>query len=164
RDWREPRPADPPAADRKPGAVGDRRRAGTGGGLVPGQARAGARRARFPAPRRCGDRQNDCRVYRGGVAVRGALVGVGAGAARGMPGVVAACGASSMPLDRATQLAGFPSPWTPRGGAPATARAVLYVVTPGYAEALGLRLKSGRLFRDSDVGSEVRPWIVNEEF
>ena len=69
-----------------------------------------------------------------------------------------------MPLDRATQLAGFPSPWTPPGAAPATARAVLYVVTPGYAEALGLRLKSGRLFRDSDVGNEVRPWIVNEEF
>ncbi len=71
--------------------------------------------------------------------------------ARALPGIVAAGAASSMPLDRATQLAAFPAPWTPPGAARATARAVLYVVTPGYAEALGLRLKSGRVFRDSDV-------------
>ena len=84
--------------------------------------------------------------------------------ARALPGVAAAGAASSMPLDRATQLAGFPSPWTRPGAAPATARAVLYVVTPGYGEAIGLRLRAGRLFRDSDLGSQVRAWVVNEEF
>jgi hypothetical protein len=44
------------------------------------------------------------------------------------------------------------------------ARSLQYVVTPGYAEALGLRLKRGRLFGESDAASDVRPWIVNEEF
>jgi predicted permease len=83
---------------------------------------------------------------------------------RAMPGVVAAGAANMMPLDRATMIAGFPAPWTRPGSAPTTARALTYVITPGYAEALGLRLKKGRLFRDSDLASEVVPWIVNEEF
>src|SRR5205814_1508444 len=74
------------------------------------------------------------------------------------------CAAGSMPLARATQLAAFPAAWTRPGAAPAPARAVLYVVTPGYGEAIGLRLKAGRLFRDSDLGSQVRAWVVNEEF
>jgi putative ABC transport system permease protein len=84
--------------------------------------------------------------------------------ARGLPGVVAAGAANMMPLDRMTQIAGFPAPWTRPGAAPASARSFQYVVTPGYAEALGLRLKSGRLFRDDDATSDVRPWVVNQEF
>jgi predicted permease len=83
---------------------------------------------------------------------------------RAMPGVVAAGAANMMPLDRATMIAGFPAPWTRPGSAPTTARALTYLITPGYAEALGLRLKKGRLFRDSDLAREVVPWIVNEEF
>jgi hypothetical protein len=69
-----------------------------------------------------------------------------------------------MPLDRATQIAGFPAPWTPPGAEPRTARALTYLVTPGYAEALGLRLRGGRLFTDADDATGTRPWIVNEEF
>src|SRR5262245_44221624 len=84
--------------------------------------------------------------------------------ARALPGVVAAGAGNMMPLDAMSQIAGFPSPWTRPGSAPTSARSLQYVVTPGYAEALGLRLKRGRLFRDSDAASEVRPWIVNEEF
>ena len=45
-----------------------------------------------------------------------------------------------------------------------SARSFQYVVTPGYAEALGLRLKSGRSFREFDLTSDVRPWVVNQEF
>jgi predicted permease len=37
-------------------------------------------------------------------------------------------------------------------------------VTPGYAEALGIRIKSGRLFTDADVDSSTDAVIVNEEF
>jgi predicted permease len=84
--------------------------------------------------------------------------------ARALPGVVAAGAGNMMPLDATSQIAGFPSPWTRPGAAPTAARSLQYVVTPGYAEALGLRLRRGRLFRESDAASEVRPWIVNEEF
>ena len=44
------------------------------------------------------------------------------------------------------------------------ARALHYVVTPGYAEALNLRLKDGRLFEPRDLSSGSAPMIVNEEF
>lgn len=84
--------------------------------------------------------------------------------ARTLPGVAAAGASNMMPLDRMSQIAGFPAPWTRPGSAPATARSLQYVVTPGYAEALRLRLERGRFFRESDVASEVRPWMVNEEF
>ena len=84
--------------------------------------------------------------------------------ARALPGVAAAGAGNMMPLDRMSLIAGFPAPWTRTGASPATARSLQYVVTPGYAEALRLRLKRGRLFRDADAGSDVRPWIVNEEF
>jgi putative ABC transport system permease protein len=83
---------------------------------------------------------------------------------RALPGVIAAGAANMMPLDSATQIAGFPVPWDPGDGRPASARALIYTVTPGYAEALRLRLAQGRLFQEADVASAIRPWIVNEEF
>jgi len=83
---------------------------------------------------------------------------------RALPGVVSAGASNMMPLDRTTQIAAFPSPWTPAGGERKTARSFQYSVTPGYAEALGLRLKEGRLFAESDRSSGIREWIVNEEF
>ena len=61
-------------------------------------------------------------------------------------------------------MQGFPAPWTPPGAAPATARSLTYQVTPGYAEALALRLRRGRLLTDADQGAGTRAWIVNEEF
>jgi hypothetical protein len=69
-----------------------------------------------------------------------------------------------MPLDNSTMISGFPSPWTPPGGAPGNARAVSYIVTPGYQDALGLRVRQGRLFVDGDLSSGTRAWVVNEEF
>jgi putative ABC transport system permease protein len=84
--------------------------------------------------------------------------------ARVLPGVVAAGAGNMMPLDAMSQIAGFPAPWTRPGATPSPARSLQYVVTPGYAEALGLRSKRGRVFHESDAGGDVRPWIVNEEF
>jgi predicted permease len=84
--------------------------------------------------------------------------------ARALPGVAAAGAANMMPLDSATQIAGFPIPWDPGDGRPRSARALIYTITPGYAEALQLRLKQGRLFTEADRARELRPWIVNEEF
>ena len=83
---------------------------------------------------------------------------------RAMPGVIAAGAGNMMPLDNSTMISGFPSPWTPPGAAPATARAVSYIVSPGYQEALGLRVRQGRLFVEADMSSGVRRWVVNEEF
>jgi putative ABC transport system permease protein len=94
----------------------------------------------------------------------GATVASIVGRTRALPGIVAAGAGNMMPLDRTSQIAGFPAPWTRPGSAPTSARALQYVVTPGYAEALNLRITRGRLFRDTDAASEVRPWIVNEEF
>jgi putative ABC transport system permease protein len=83
---------------------------------------------------------------------------------RTTPGVTSAGAGNMMPLGSATQIAGFPAPWTPPGAAPASARALLYSVTPGYAEALLLRLRRGRLFTEGDWSSGTRAWIANEEF
>jgi predicted permease len=43
-------------------------------------------------------------------------------------------------------------------------RAVSHVVTPGYAEALGLRLRSGRFIAPDDAGSATEAIMVNETF
>jgi putative ABC transport system permease protein len=83
---------------------------------------------------------------------------------RAIPGVESAGASNMMPLDSATQIAGFPSPWTRPGSERGFARALTYWVTPGYQEALGLRLRQGRLFTEADFSSGTRAWIVNEEF
>jgi putative ABC transport system permease protein len=83
---------------------------------------------------------------------------------RATAGVVAAGAGNMMPLDNSTMISGFPSPWTPPGAEKTNARAVTYIVTPGYQEALGLRTRQGRLFVDTDMSSGTRAWIVNEEF
>src|SRR5882762_10855544 len=83
---------------------------------------------------------------------------------RATPGVASAGAGNMMPLDGGTQIAGFPSPWTPPGDEPRTARALQYLVTPGYQEALGLRVRQGRLFTDADLSTGTRAWVVNEEF
>jgi predicted permease len=82
---------------------------------------------------------------------------------RSMPGVLAAGVANMMPLDNATMLSSFPAPGQPADN-PKIARALYYVVSPGYAEAMGLRLRAGRLFTDADLGTGIYPWLVNEEF
>lgn len=84
---------------------------------------------------------------------------------RAMPGVVAAGATSIAPFSSATAISGFSIPGrTTRDGQPLVARALSYKVTPGYAEALALRLRAGRLFRDGDLDARVRPVVVNESF
>jgi hypothetical protein len=43
-------------------------------------------------------------------------------------------------------------------------RSITYVATPGYAEAVGLRLREGRFFTRDDQRPGIRSLIVNEEF
>jgi hypothetical protein len=49
-------------------------------------------------------------------------------------------------------------------GKPLAANALRAVVTPGYTEALGMRLKEGRWFTAQDTAAAVRPILVNESF
>jgi predicted permease len=83
---------------------------------------------------------------------------------RATPGVARAGAGNMMPMFPLIAISTFPLP-DPSGVAPQViARAVTYTVTPGYAEALGLRLRSGRLFEPRDAASATRAMIVNEEF
>jgi hypothetical protein len=90
---------------------------------------------------------------------------------RALPGVVAAGISSMSPLDANTSLQAFPVPgsltatqFATGGAAPQTALTRSYAVTPGYEQAIGLRLREGRFFEESDQVSESARWIVNEEF
>ena len=83
---------------------------------------------------------------------------------RAQPGVVAAGAANMAPFVRATAISGFTIPGTGPDGGPLVARALTYVVTPGYAEAVRLRLREGRFFEPPDLASGATPMLVNDEF
>ncbi len=85
------------------------------------------------------------------------------GRVRGAPGVTTAGVGSMMPLNPMTAVTTFVLP-SEHDGEPRTARALLYTVTPGYADVLRLRLRAGRLFTDADVRPGLQPMIVNEDF
>ena len=83
---------------------------------------------------------------------------------RSMRGVSAAGAGAMIPLMRATAVASFALPESVSGGKAARGRALVYWITPGYAEALGLRLREGRFFVDADVRAGHLVTIVNQEF
>lgn len=79
---------------------------------------------------------------------------------------VRAAGAGDMaPFGSMLARFGFRLPGvTDADGKPVTATALRAVITPGYAEALGMRLQEGRLFRIEDTASATRAILVNESF
>jgi predicted permease len=82
---------------------------------------------------------------------------------RSSPGVVTAGAGSMAPLNSSTAISGFD--FRPNPGSEAViARALYYVVTPGYAEALGLRRLEGRLLEANDSTSAIQAMVVNEAF
>jgi putative ABC transport system permease protein len=83
---------------------------------------------------------------------------------RAMPGVITAGAGAMIPLMRQTAMTSFSVPAAASGGKPAQGRALVYWVTPGYAEALGLRLREGRFFEAGDRRAGTLRTIVNEEF
>jgi putative ABC transport system permease protein len=93
---------------------------------------------------------------------------------RATPGVVSAGAANMIPLMSMTAITSFTLPSDAGGGKPTTTRSLTYNITPGYAEALRLRLKEGRLFTDQDAALVranastntlgLRFMLVNEEF
>jgi putative ABC transport system permease protein len=83
---------------------------------------------------------------------------------RATPGVVSAGAANMIPLMSMTAITSFSLPPDAGGGKPTTTRSLTYVVTPGYAEVLRLRLREGRTFSDRDTAAGLRAMLVNEEF
>lgn len=82
---------------------------------------------------------------------------------RARPDVSAAGAATSMPMVPMTAITSFPVAPVP-GAEPVMTRAITYVVTPGYAETIGLRLRDGRFFTATDQWPGVRAVIVNDAF
>lgn len=81
---------------------------------------------------------------------------------RAVPGITAAGAGNMMPLGESAAAHMF-TPQVP-GRPPVTVRGRAYWVTPGYAEAVGLRLRDGRLFNPGDLSAPLQSMLVNEEF
>lgn len=81
-------------------------------------------------------------------------------------GSVVAAGASNMsPLSNVAAISGFtiPGQLGPDGN-PVVARALTNRVTPGYTEALGMRLREGRWIQPGDETAGFGTMLVNEAF
>jgi putative ABC transport system permease protein len=81
---------------------------------------------------------------------------------RAVPGVQFAGAGWMAPFARSTCASTFTIGRA--GRQPVTARSLVNVVTPGYAEALRLQLRAGRLLTDADLSSARQSLVVNEEF
>jgi predicted permease len=83
---------------------------------------------------------------------------------RMLPGVDAAGAGDMAPFGSVLSRVGFTLPGTTADGRPIVAAALRSVITPGYAEALGIRLKEGRLLHADDRTAAIRPMLVNVTF
>lgn len=82
-----------------------------------------------------------------------------------MPGVEAAGAGNMAPFGGSTAIAGFTLPGaTAPDGTAVQARALSHTVSPGYAEALGMRLVEGRFPVASDTTAPSRALFVNQAF
>jgi len=83
---------------------------------------------------------------------------------RGTPGVAVAATGNMPPFASMTALATAPLPWRGADSQPVMARVLIHGVTAGYPEALGLRLREGRVLTPKGSGRSPRAMLVNEEF
>ena len=81
---------------------------------------------------------------------------------RAMPGVRSSGFTTILPLVNVESLYGFKLPG--RGGNIVEAQAATRTVSPGYFEALGIRVAAGRTFTDTDTVSSPRIVVVNRAF
>ena len=79
------------------------------------------------------------------------------------PTIVAAGAGNMAPLGESSFVSGFAFGHTD-AGQPLVARALQYVVTSGYVEALNLRVKEGRAIASADESSPIEAMLVNEAF
>jgi predicted permease len=80
-----------------------------------------------------------------------------------LPGVTATGASSLLPLTPGDYIDGFFRVGHPEDVVPNVPRSRLQNVTPGYLEALGVRLVAGRLIAESDVEGGALVAVVNEE-
>ncbi|HYH44212.1 MAG TPA: ADOP family duplicated permease, partial [Thermoanaerobaculia bacterium] len=80
-----------------------------------------------------------------------------------LPDVVAAGAANMAPFGGNTTISGFSLPAGGPDGTPTVVRANTWVVTPGFGQALGLRVKGGRFLEAGDVTAGTQAVVVNEE-
>jgi predicted permease len=83
---------------------------------------------------------------------------------RAMRGISTAGAGAMIPLMPRTAVTSFTLPEAVTGGKPTHGRTLVYWITPGYAEALGLRLRDGRFFVEADARAGNLATIVNQEF
>ena len=81
-----------------------------------------------------------------------------------VPGVRAVGVANMAPFGTESYATAFELPEPGPDGAPRRATATSWVVTPGYATALGLRVTSGRFLEPGDVDGPTDTLVVNEAF
>jgi putative ABC transport system permease protein len=81
---------------------------------------------------------------------------------RALPGVTAAGASNMAPFVPASAVMSMTLQGDSAG--PIAARAVGSVITPGYADALSMELRHGRLFDQRDLSAPIRPLLVNDEF
>jgi len=97
-------------------------------------------------------------------AQRDRFVEVTLGRLRGLESVSSAGAGEMIPLTRRSTIQGFSVPETLAGGKPTEGQALVYAITPGYADALRLRLRAGRFFNQTDGRPGEMKLIVNDEF
>jgi predicted permease len=78
--------------------------------------------------------------------------------------VVAAGAGNMMPFSLGTTVTQFQIPAAAGKGRDVLTRVAIYVVTPGYAEALSLRVRAGRFLHASDASAGTSRIVVNDEF
>ena len=93
-----------------------------------------------------------------------AVIDAALGRLRAVPGVTAVGASAMIPLMLRTAVTGFSLPESVSGAKPRQGRALIYWITPGYAEAVGLRLRDGRFFTADDGRTRTRAMMVNQEF
>jgi putative ABC transport system permease protein len=81
-----------------------------------------------------------------------------------VPGVRAVGVANMAPFGTEAYATAFELPDPGPDGAPRQATATSWMVTPGYAPALGLRVTSGRFLEPDDVDGPTDALVVNEAF
>ncbi len=107
------------------------------------------------------------RIYLNGTAStierRAQLIESLMGRLRSTPAVLAAGAGNMAPLGESSFVSGFTFGHSDTGQE-IVARALQYVITSGYAEALKLRVKEGRALTPADESSSIEAMLVNEAF
>ena len=83
---------------------------------------------------------------------------------RQRPGITQAAVSTGLPLGSAGGFSVFQFPSPLRAGTEVDVETYRRVVTPGYFEALGIRLRAGRALNDGDTANAPRAVVVNRTF